>query len=635
MCVSTKEKRTFNMLINAPDNSSMKFIKITYDQICRINFLLSQEIGSYELYIDPVIPNDNFKSGEPLDEWFDPDPLRSTFSFSTSKQEDITLEEGYYLMTMKSDKLFEEGDTDNASLTFSYYFVQKNCSDGSLASETGGCRVKKIINDPNDGTKPVVKYFDYSLPYQKLDGEIVNLSSGVLVNDLPNFYQIEKKYIHNGQYIEGYYKHLVLMSSMQTSASTQGSHIGYRNIKIKEESNGYIEERYLSPYQVVDLFKGQFPFPPNSSFDYVRGNLIERGYYNEDGLLLKKEKFKYAYQNKNSTEQVFDIVPGIKQGTSSCVNTGAYNDPNSSLFRTLYTFEIDPYYYYSDYVQLESKKIVNYFESDSSIVQHNYIYNTDYRVLTDETVNDSKFNHFISKQYSYPFNFSQISPYSDMVDNHQVNTVIESTKSYEIHDDNNKILSSNRVEGLKRTYEKDSYNHVLPKDLLKSNLLTGVYEKVATIDLRDDETGNVLQFQDDKDQIISVYYGYNSLKPIFKAENINYAVLKNAIDFALVHNEINKADIDELLQEVGELKTIEQRELWDKFNQIIRSETDLKNVYVTSYTYLPLIGVSSITDYNNSLTYYEYDLFGRLSKIVDDDNNLLKQYKYNYKQSQQ
>jgi YD repeat-containing protein len=52
---------------------------------------------------------------------------------------------------------------------------------------------------------------------------------------------------------------------------------------------------------------------------------------------------------------------------------------------------------------------------------------------------------------------------------------------------------------------------------------------------------------------------------------------------------------------------------------------------MTTYTHDPQVGVTSVTDPNNKTTYYRYDSFGRLSFLVDDQGNLLKQYIYHYK----
>ncbi|MCW3109997.1 MAG: repeat protein [Segetibacter sp.] len=55
-----------------------------------------------------------------------------------------------------------------------------------------------------------------------------------------------------------------------------------------------------------------------------------------------------------------------------------------------------------------------------------------------------------------------------------------------------------------------------------------------------------------------------------------------------------------------------------------------QNAQLTSYTYDPLVGITSESDINNRVTFFEYDNISRLLHVRDNDNHLLKKYDYVY-----
>lgn len=56
------------------------------------------------------------------------------------------------------------------------------------------------------------------------------------------------------------------------------------------------------------------------------------------------------------------------------------------------------------------------------------------------------------------------------------------------------------------------------------------------------------------------------------------------------------------------------------------------NAQMTSYTYSPLVGLTSMTDPSGVILRYDYDDFGRLNGVRDTEGNILKHYDYHYKE---
>jgi hypothetical protein len=56
---------------------------------------------------------------------------------------------------------------------------------------------------------------------------------------------------------------------------------------------------------------------------------------------------------------------------------------------------------------------------------------------------------------------------------------------------------------------------------------------------------------------------------------------------------------------------------------------------MSTYTYIPLVGMASKCDSKNDITYYVYDNVGRLIQVLDQNQNVVKQYQYNYSNSGQ
>ncbi|MCH7411865.1 hypothetical protein MM213_00080 [Belliella sp. R4-6] len=57
------------------------------------------------------------------------------------------------------------------------------------------------------------------------------------------------------------------------------------------------------------------------------------------------------------------------------------------------------------------------------------------------------------------------------------------------------------------------------------------------------------------------------------------------------------------------------------------------NAMMTTYTYKPMVGITTVNDQRNKITYYEYDNTNRLLNIKNENKEVIETYEYNYKGS--
>ena len=125
-----------------------------------------------------------------------------------------------------------------------------------------------------------------------------------------------------------------------------------------------------------------------------------------------------------------------------------------------------------------------------------------------------------------------------------------------------------------------------------------------------DAIGNPLEVSKVNGNSISYIWGYNRQFPVAKIENATRAQIDVITGF-----------VPDFHSGTGGLTSTQDAAL----------RSNLPNALVTTYTYIPLIGVSSITDPRGYTTYYEYDAFNRLKQVKDAEGNILSKNTYNYK----
>lgn len=140
-----------------------------------------------------------------------------------------------------------------------------------------------------------------------------------------------------------------------------------------------------------------------------------------------------------------------------------------------------------------------------------------------------------------------------------------------------------------------------------------------------DKKGNPLEVSKSDGTHIIYVWGYNGTQPIAKIDNASYNSLSEELKDAITLAE--KASDDDNDSCIN--ASCKEQLLRVALNSL-RNHPELSNSMVSTYTYDPQIGVTSMTDPRGYTMYYEYDSYNRLKLVKDQDRNILSKNDYNY-----
>jgi len=125
-----------------------------------------------------------------------------------------------------------------------------------------------------------------------------------------------------------------------------------------------------------------------------------------------------------------------------------------------------------------------------------------------------------------------------------------------------------------------------------------------------DNKGNLLEVSQADGPPISYIWGYDQEYPVAKVENATRAQIAGLSGFTSSFHAGSDG-----------LSTSQENTL----------RNGLPNALVTTYTYKPMVGITSTTDPRGYTMTYHYDAFNRLEAVKDADGNLVSENMYNYK----
>jgi YD repeat-containing protein len=124
-----------------------------------------------------------------------------------------------------------------------------------------------------------------------------------------------------------------------------------------------------------------------------------------------------------------------------------------------------------------------------------------------------------------------------------------------------------------------------------------------------DSSGNLREQYKTNDIKDVTIWGYNRTYPVAKVSGSNLSTVLGLINISVINNPSSDAALRTELNK-------------------IRKGMAGGLAQVTTYTYSPLYGMTSMTDASGKTIYYEYDPFGRLKLVRDQDNRIIKKIEF-------
>jgi hypothetical protein len=450
---------------------------------------------------------------------------------------------------------------------------------GNLA---GGARIKSIKDfDFNDS---LAMYKEYR--YQDDIHSMTTTCTGRLMTPLHNRYAAKYRNKNEAGFTFQYKSH----AGIPGGASAQGKIIGYSKVhEVVHGRNSY----YWNTYYYENR--------PNRVSAY---NAVALGWPNLNGQLIKVENFdnngKLVRQtvNDNYYNKEADKVKGI-----------VYEPQPSDVFLNPFLNYFVPYELERTFVTPGQVTSSLASTTDGAMKQTRTMstFNPNYLLKTVDVLSSK--GEVLRTEYRRPSDYVSPSPALTQMRDPAVN-IVEPVIETIVTRDGRQIsatasrywLNTNLKPDLLQTY---SWNRSLGKFKPSGdgNFFPPPYE--ATANYRYDIDGRLLEYANRDGVTNSVVWGYNNKLPVVHGLAVGFDALSEAYKSSATSSNPEHA---------------------------IRTHAYTSGKQVTTFSHIPLVGVSTITSPDEILKTFGYDQLERLKSVVDGEGKTLEQHQYHFRE---
>lgn len=486
----------------------------------------------------------------------------------------------------------------------------------------GGLRIKKIISRPATDLPAIISEFRYDtgIPSFILDHSAFCSSSYSMYHETSMFEgnpthmdwhaRLRRTKIYSVNPIGDlslsdyavYYRDIDILQYDESSNKYNGKKSLKYNLPNLPQID-YYEGFYIKPGYLVDddlgMARGIFKV-----YDGQKPTIGSMSYYNNTDKLLKQENYEYIKTAENTYK-------GLKVRRRAFGSNSEVPMYPEYMEAQPFSSDRNDYNYvssYFDYIQheiisgaylLASKRETWFTPEGNFETTESYDYNDKNQIRKIELKN--KDNIITVKHLKYPQDFAFGSNiYQQMVDKNTISPVVE------------QLLYTGENREIKRI--KTEYGGSWGYGGFRPNVVKTTSEGLERTEItydRYDSKGNLQQYTT-PDGISTFYlWSYNYQYPIAEIKNATYFEIEQALS--------------EQGKTIGSIACLAVPDL-----DASRLRGALPDALVTTYTYEPSVGITSMTDPRGVKFSYYYDVFNRLKYIEDDEGNRIQEYEYHY-----
>lgn len=486
---------------------------------------------------------------------------------------------------------------------------------------------------------------------------------------------------------------LMLTSYSSTPISLNAdTFVGYSTVieEIGSAGNGgKVVYSFSNVQEIPDIkFDAEYDFPPTptTSFDFARGKLIQKSVFKSTGVsFVELERINNYYKNISTWEAFslrgLNIRAGYKydqvdtEATGSCQPETLYNN---LLWR--------PYVTISGYSRLDSAVSRVYSDGNILKTKTEYSYSSPYTAsvayfaIKEKRVYQSN-GSIMREMYKYPLDFTNITSVSGesqglkkLRDMHILSPVVESASFLKNKSDADyKFLGSSYWEYYSdKPLRKNKFTIMTTTPLIdfsQATVTSGAVVKDSRYKLEGTfgkytTSGKVQELQKANDTKVSYLWGYGQQYIVAEAVNASSnEIFYESFEEGNGNSTVGDSRTGKYSKTTGYNLTLSDLtpnksytlSYWRKvsgswtlvlqtvnltsgttYSTTLTGQVDEIRFHpvdsqMSTYTFDPGIGATSVTSPASVTTYFQYDSFGRLQAAKDYNGNIQKSFLYHYK----